>query len=681
LVRCCKIYKQAHYTLSFKTHNFEKYHWLWIVPLLLLMTALAASRLNADAIWLDEWWSIYHAGGAQYGPVSIAETWSRVAVEDPWNAPGYYTVLKGWGVLVGWTAFADRTLSLLFGVLAAAMAYRMGREVGGTRFIGLSTATALGGSAFFIYYLHELRAYTLYALLVTFTMWAYWHVVYRNGGKRAQFGLFFGVATMLYTHYFSALLVAALGAYHVLFAVLPMFTNPYPPTPLSPQAEKGGENAAHSSLPPTQNRQINWLAILRPLILMGLGGLLFLPWVGVLLDGLRRGSNAAVRQEPISEALTMIWTLGYAFSSGVVPLLLVIFGAAGIALFTAKAQRENKFAWFVALTVLILALALNAYMSVNAHARHFMVLIPPLALLAGIGIQQLAKFGIPPFIIPTLWLIVAVWGSFSSFNDVLFGEENQRYFRIHLPWHVMANDLRAEVQEGDIIAFSVPQNSQPVSGVFEYYMRPLNVDVAIMEWWTNDETPVSEFQAHADAYTQNAMRLWLGQETDQPTGEWLTEFQQVIDPNFVACNTSIELEGLRAELYARAPQCCHPPLEADNRVYSFGNSVALTYAQTGISDENLHMLMAWQGGDTLPPYQYSVALHVTPAGENVAPTAQTDYGMPLDEFACRAADIPLTDLPDGNYELRVIVYNWQTNERLQTETGDYGVLETFTIGN
>ncbi|MFN8374251.1 MAG: hypothetical protein U0694_15400 [Anaerolineae bacterium] len=627
--------------------------WLWLLPLLLLMTALAASRLNADAIWLDEWWSIYHAGGAQYGPVSVAETWNRVATEDPWNAPGYYTVLKGWGALVGWTAYADRAFSLLFGLLAAAMAYRMGRDVGKSHTIGMGAAVALGGSAFFIYYLHELRAYTLYAFLVTFMLWVYWRVVYGQGGRLAQFGLFFGVAAMLYTHYFSALLAAALGLYHLLF-VLP----------------RKNETAS------------KW----RPLLLMGAGGVLFLPWVGVLLDGLRRGSNAAVRQEPISEALTMISTIGYAFSSGFVILMLLIFGAALFALFRRSSFAPLRlggsgivFAWFIASVVLVLALALNAYMSVNAHARHFMVLMPPLALLAGIGIRELARHRVSPAIILTLWLAAAVWNSFSDFNDVLFGAENQQYFRIHLPWNTMAADLRAEVQEGDIIAFSVPENSQPVSGVFEYYMRPLNVPMAIMEWWKGDETTVSQFEATASAYTQDAMRLWLGQETDQTSGAWLAAFHEVVDSRFVSCGTSIELNGLRADLYARLPQCCAPPQDADQRVYSFGTSVALTFAQPEISGDSLHVLLAWLGGNTLPPYQYSVALHITPAGENVAPLAQTDYGLPLDAFACRAADIPLTDLPAGNYDLNVIVYDWQTNQRLLTETGDHGTVETFEI--
>jgi hypothetical protein len=155
----------------------------------------------------------------------------------------------------------------------------------------------------------------------------------------------------------------------------------------------------------------------------------------------------------------------------------------------------------------------------------------------------------------------------------------------------------------------------------------------------------------------------------------------VIATSFVACGTSIELNGLRADLYARAVECCHPPTNpASSTLYSFGESLALTFAQPTISGDGLHVLMAWLGGNTLPPYQYSVALHITPAGENAAPLAQTDYGLPLDNFACRAADLSLADLPDGNYDLKVIVYDWNTGARLPTESGDSGVIETFTVG-
>src|SRR5262245_40462494 len=98
--------------------------WLLVIPLLLLTSWLGARGLNADAIWYDEYWSLYYAGGAHYGPITLGETWTRVAQTDiELNPPGYYLLLNGWGALVGWTEYAGRALSLLVGVLAVAFTY------------------------------------------------------------------------------------------------------------------------------------------------------------------------------------------------------------------------------------------------------------------------------------------------------------------------------------------------------------------------------------------------------------------------------------------------------------------------------------------------------------------------------------------------------------------------------
>ncbi|NWF68511.1 MAG: hypothetical protein HXY40_05445 [Chloroflexi bacterium] len=625
-----------------------------LAAFLLLLAALGARGLNADAIWTDEWWSLYHAGGAHWGPVSLLETWQRIATQDPWNAPGYYTLLKGWGMLVGWTAFADRAFSLLCGLLAAALAYRTGRALGGARLVGYGAAFFLGASAFFIYYLHELRAYTLYALLVTLTLWLYWRVMYGGGGWRTQTAFFASVAAMLYVHYFAALLAAALGLYHLLFV----------------------------SLRRDMPAKTRWL----PLALMIGGGLMFVPWAGVLLDGLGKSSNAAVRQEPLSEAVTMIATLLYAFSSAAVALALVLFAAALWALWRARPDGRLfirlRFAWFVALSALALALALNAYMSVNAHARHFMVLLPPCALLAGFGLHTLARWRFAPPLLLGLMLVFGVGNSFTDFNDTLFGDENMRFFRIHLPWNTLADALRENTQPGDVVVFSVPQNSQGVSGPFEYYMRDLRVPGAIMEWWVREGAPAGEFAAAAANYTRAALRLWLGRETAVAApGEWLTAFEQVITPRFSACGTALEVDGLRADLYARAPQCCHAPADAAaSTLYAYGEGLALTFARGERSGSEYELLLAWLGGNSLPAYQYSVALHVTRVGETGAPLAQADYGVPLERFACHAAAISLAGLAAGSYDVRVIVYDWQTGARLPTAAGDSGVVDTITVG-
>ncbi|MBZ0286104.1 MAG: hypothetical protein K8I30_00710, partial [Anaerolineae bacterium] len=93
-----------------------------MIALLLAVMALGARGLGQDALWLDEYWSLAHAGGLE--SLSPVEVWGRIAASDPWQTPGYYLLLNLWGGRVGWSAFAGRALSLLAGMLAVAWVYR-----------------------------------------------------------------------------------------------------------------------------------------------------------------------------------------------------------------------------------------------------------------------------------------------------------------------------------------------------------------------------------------------------------------------------------------------------------------------------------------------------------------------------------------------------------------------------
>jgi uncharacterized membrane protein len=184
-----------------------------VIVVLLLVCWLGARGLDADAIWLDEYWSLYNAGGAMMGPISPAEVWNRIAERDPWQSPGYYLLLNLWGKVVGWTEFATRSLSLFGGLLAVAWTYRLGRDLI-SPFGGVAAAIALGLSAYFIYFLHEMRSYTLYVLFTPPMVWAYWKLLHRER-KQAYALLFLSITGALYTHYFAALTALFLGVFHV----------------------------------------------------------------------------------------------------------------------------------------------------------------------------------------------------------------------------------------------------------------------------------------------------------------------------------------------------------------------------------------------------------------------------------------------------------------------------------
>src|SRR3989304_4703644 len=53
------------------------HEWIWIVPLLLLLTALGARLLNHDLLFVDEYYSVFLTGGGPYGPVGPGIIYKR----------------------------------------------------------------------------------------------------------------------------------------------------------------------------------------------------------------------------------------------------------------------------------------------------------------------------------------------------------------------------------------------------------------------------------------------------------------------------------------------------------------------------------------------------------------------------------------------------------------------------
>ena len=93
--------------------------------------------------------------------------------------------------------------------------------------------------------------------------------------------------------------------------------------------------------------------------------------------------------------------------------------------------------------------------------------------------------------------------------------------------------------------------------------------------------------------------------------------------------------------------------------------------------------IGWAVAADVQPYTYSVGLHVDDAEGNFV--AQVDYGLPELAFACQETQIPVSDLPPGEYTLYVIVYAWESGQRLQgdlladRQRGERLPLGTFSV--
>ena len=326
----------------------EHHTWLWLIPALLLVTALSAHNLN-DLLWVDEVFSIGNIGGYQGTPYNPAQVWESLSQNSPQHVPGYFFLLSGWAALVGWTPFALRAFSLFCGLLAMAWTYRLGVDWAGQR-VGLYAALVLGIGAFFIHFMHELRMYSLLAFLTVFTIWIYWRVITKIGPVRRWewLTLFGGALALLYSQLFGAVPLGTIGLYHLLFV----------------------------------RKDRRWLIVV---ILLGIVGASLLPWMGVLLQGVKNIGLAEIPLEPlaIGEALFHL------FSNGS-PVLFVGLALAGLLAWRQRGAREI---WFFVIVTLALTLIANEVrpMISTGRTRYLIHLWPLLALLVGLGLSWLAR--------------------------------------------------------------------------------------------------------------------------------------------------------------------------------------------------------------------------------------------------------------------------------------------------
>jgi hypothetical protein len=611
--------------------------WLWLIPLLLLLTWLGARGLDADSFWVDEVRSVYRAGEARYdGPLSIAEIWSRTATV-PDQVPGYYTLLAGWGALVGLTEYAGRALSLLLGVLAVAWLYRLGKDLH-SPLAGLGAAVALSASAFYVVYLHELRTYTLMVLLTIILLWCYWRLIHNRVDTLTQIGLVLSIAGLIYAHYFSFILIAALGLYHLLFVPKNRF----------------------------------WW---RVVILVGLAGVLFLPWLlnsaNVLEDRRWRYSADYTAWGLIRSTLESVFS---AFSNGNIALLLLL------GLFARPlAKRGVRLTWFMLIAGLGIVLSINLILGFPNSLRYLLPLWVPIALLVGFSVTQIARVGVPVPLLLSILLLTGLGGSL-NFQSLPTIYRPTKY----LPWRTLVDHLAGRGQAGDVLTFLLEIDNWDVDNeaVSAHYLYDSPLEPVLLR--SESIMADDEFLRRASEAVSDTRRVWVAYDPQQRP--WRTGLyqDQLLEDGFTRCGNLTDTPELYLDLYAR------PLVDTIDLSLRFGaadppEAIYLEWLEPlhKITHDTLPIVQGWRLGDAVPRHTYSVALHVLDADENLI--AQMDYGLPTEAFGCVATTLDLNDIPPGEYTLYAVVYAWETGaklpgvDELTGATGERLPLGTFIL--
>lgn len=179
--------------------------------------AIIGFDLVVKLLWLgtnelahDEPFTVY------WSQQPLGAFWEMLRTEN--NPPLYFLLIKAWSAIAPFEAAWLRVPSAVFSALAVWPLFLLAHRLAGLR-------TALVASLVFTLnnhhygFAHEVRAYSLFTLLATTSMWLLWRAKDRpKGGMRAMLGLSALNTLLVYAHFFGWL---AIGVQFLCVLALP----------------------------------------------------------------------------------------------------------------------------------------------------------------------------------------------------------------------------------------------------------------------------------------------------------------------------------------------------------------------------------------------------------------------------------------------------------------------------
>ena len=603
--------------------------WLWAIVPLLLAATLAIPLLDVDAFNGDEPASLAAAGILGSGPRSLADIWDFLAENDPRNAPGWPILLSVWGPFVGWSEFAIRALSLFIGLLTLAWVFRSGR--------GLFTCGFRCVAAWlfrFFAYMVNARAYTLVTLCATICLWR----VALHNTRQGRAG------------WPSAWECWTSGRITLVLCSCPRWV-----CFICSSSQRTTLVACGA---PLRTRRPD--TIVQPILFEGLNIVVsedlldrILPATGILSHLLRYMTNGLVDPSPPFSELLLL----------ALPLVPVI-----VTLRHLRKESRVSAIWLLVFTstaLLVMVIVINEFLRVivDNRIRYLMPLWPLTALLAGASLWRLAnKHRILVAGMLALWLISGAWLVVAT--D--FRYELGYFFSGN--YHHVSRVMQEHLSETDLIIFdrfAVPTNRDFFS------FRMLGLPLKIVRRYLED--PYENVRPVHAAYPY----IWLLYLSKDRVG--FADLPQALGR--VLCERVLDDWGFTLERYAlhSVENCPDKPVRL-----AFDSDIHLIAPEISFRDGLLRLDAHFRSADDYLLSYYSLAVHVIDqSGERVA---QGDTGIGPGAIVPLRSEIDVSALPTGDYELRVALYDWQTDARLPArdtvtgEVGDMHTLQRFRLG-
>ena len=622
---------------------------------LLLVLCLAAFLrfylLDGQSFWADEGNSVVLA---QKSLPDIV----RSAAADI-HPPGYYVLLKGWGLLFGLDEIGARSLSAFMGVLVAFGVFLVGSLLKDKR-TGLLAASLAAVNPFLIYYSQEARMYQLLALAGVFSVWAFLHWLEdapfsgRWPPVAASLFYFFFAILGLYTHYAFPIHLITLNVIFLVWMIA---------------------------------RQDPWKKKVRYLIhwgvLQGLVVLAFLPWLPVAIHQLRIWPRPAVTLNAM-QALAATFQL---FTCGPIPCPLhplALLGEAFIAMALIgwgmwrlwRTRMLSLPQWMLPLCWLFLPLA-AMFLSGAFTPTFFKFLIlavPAYLLLLALGLHAL---GIPSLrqrglrrdqvdmttarayvLTPLLFLFLA-WPALPALNNYYYNPDVARD-----DYRSIASYLQAVAGPDDAIILVAP-------GQIDVFSQYDHGPAPVYPLPAQRPMDKADTQAQLDAILAQGKRIFaIYWATEQADPEGFIE-------HYLGTHAFKAWDAWVGRLRFVAYSAASPPtLIPFDQPVRFGANILLEAA--GYSQEPLRpgdiaqVQLAWLASAPLE-VRYKITLQLLdPANQVVAQVDSEPNGGASPTTSWTPGEIvpdgyglaiPLAT-PPGSYPLILAIYDAQTGERL-----------------
>lgn len=320
---------------------------LIVSGLVVVAFLIATIDLQRESLWNDEAWTAW----AVRSPY-IRDTLQRVQADV--HPPLYFLLLGVFGRFSGDSVLALRWPSALFGMVALASTYALGKQLFDRR-TGIIALILLGSASFFVYYTREARMYSLLMALAALAtlLYARW----RNKPNLWR-TFFYGVsmALLMYTHYAAAFIIIS----HVLHALI-------------------------LQLLPRKQQCMKWYTLPLPYFLILV---LYAPWLPVFLTQMRSNPNGPLAI-PVPTNWATVAALVLILTGGSWGLMVAPF-ALGNAL--PRLRQYSNQILLLALWLLITPiglLALNQWFAPVYQVRYAIAMLPAGALLLAYGLRHI----------------------------------------------------------------------------------------------------------------------------------------------------------------------------------------------------------------------------------------------------------------------------------------------------